>query len=58
MSELLTRKDVSKLLHVSLMTVIRWESDGKLKPVRLSAGSVRYRAEDVQQLISDSMVSA
>jgi len=51
---LLTRKDVMRMLQVSLPTVIRLEAHGKLPALRLGAGSVRYRREDVQKFIAAS----
>jgi excisionase family DNA binding protein len=50
---LLTRKQVAAIFQVSPPTIIRLENEGKLPAVRLGAGSVRYRREDVEKFISD-----
>ena len=54
-NELLTRRQVAELFQVSPLTVIKWESAGKLPALRLGAGSVRYRREDVQAFITASV---
>ncbi len=56
-NELMTRKQVAKLLSVSTQSVIRWEIAGKLPVVRLGAASVRYKRSDVEQLIQDSLTT-
>lgn len=53
--ELLTRKDVSRIFKVSILSVIRWEAAGRLKAVRLGAGTVRYQRSAVEKLIQDSI---
>jgi excisionase family DNA binding protein len=50
---LLTRKQVAAIFQVSPPTIIRLENERKLPAVRLGAGSVRYRREDVEKFISD-----
>ena len=45
----LTRKEVSDLIGVSLMTLHRWEKDKVLVPVRFGH-SVRYKLSDIQKI--------
>lgn len=45
----LTRKEVSELIGVSLMTLQRWEKDKILVPVRFGH-SVRYKLSDIQKM--------
>lgn len=45
----LTRKEVSELIGVSLMTLHRWEKDKVLVPVRFGH-SVRYKLSDIQKM--------
>lgn len=45
----LTRKEVSELIGVSLMTLHRWEKDNILVPVRFGH-SVRYKLSDIQKM--------
>jgi len=53
--ELLTRQEVAKLLRVSQSTVIRYESRGVLKPVKLpETRTVLYDKADIKKLISES----
>ena len=51
MSELLTRPELADIFKVSLPTIHRWEKLGKLHAVRLGAGSVRYRREEVDAFL-------
>lgn len=53
--ELLTRKDVSRIFKVSILSVIRWEAAGRLPAIRLGAGTVRYQRSAVEKLIQDSI---
>lgn len=45
----LTRKEVSDLIGVSLMTLHRWEKDKILVPMRFGH-SVRYKLSDIQKM--------
>ncbi len=47
--ELLTVKQVCKILNVSIATIYRWESEGNLPFPKLKIGqsAVRFRASDV-----------
>jgi predicted DNA-binding transcriptional regulator AlpA len=57
-SELLTRRQLTALFQVSLPTLLRWQDAGKLLPVRLGAGTVRYRRADIESLITDAASAA
>lgn len=49
----LQRKEVAAMLGVTIATLQRWETIGRLDPVRLSGsptGMVFYRAEDIERL--------
>ncbi|MBI4100232.1 helix-turn-helix domain-containing protein [Candidatus Microgenomates bacterium] len=54
--ELLTIKQVSKILAVHMTTLRRWDKKGKLKAVRVGlrsgVGERRYRREDIIKLIT------
>lgn len=54
--ELLTIRQVSKILNVSIMTLRRWDKNGKLKAIRVGTrsgvGERRYLREDIIKLIS------
>lgn len=46
--ELLTVKEVAKILRVSPLTIKRWGNKGKLPPIRInSRGDRRYTKEQV-----------
>ena len=45
----LTRKEVSELIGVSLMTLYRWEKDKILVPMKFGH-SVRYKLSDIQKM--------
>ncbi len=51
MSELLTVGEVAQLFKVSRITIFRWAKSGELKSLKLGAGSVRFRREDVESFI-------
>ena len=54
--ELLTIRQVSKILNVSIMTLRRWDKIGKLKAIRVGTrsgvGERRYHREDIIKLIT------
>ena len=54
--ELLTIRQVSKILNVSIMTLRRWDKNGKLKAIRVGTrsgvGERRYHREDIIKLIT------
>jgi predicted site-specific integrase-resolvase len=53
-SELATRKELAERFKVSITTIRRWQKQGKLLPVRLSAGVVRYRVSQVEQFLAEA----
>lgn len=58
MEELLTRKEVAKILKVSYRTILNWENQGILKPWKLKAtgrnARVRYKKSDIEKLIENN----
>ena len=48
---LLTSRDVAALLGVCLRTVQRMIHDEESKPVRVRGGAVRFRREDVTEVV-------
>jgi excisionase family DNA binding protein len=52
-TDFMTRRQVAEVFQVSPHTIIRWELAGRLPAVRLGAGSVRYRREDVQSFLAN-----
>lgn len=54
--ELLTIKQVAKVLNVHPATLRRWDKKGKLKAIRVGTkggvGERRYRREDIIELIT------
>ncbi len=54
MDNMLTIREVSKLLHVHPNTLRRWSDDGKLKAYRITTrGDRRFRQQDVINLIQE-----
>ncbi|GLB52769.1 hypothetical protein NBRC110019_18090 [Neptunitalea chrysea] len=51
-SELLSRKEVSQYLKVSLVTLNEWEKRKILVPIRIGT-RVRYRMSDIQNFTRD-----
>jgi excisionase family DNA binding protein len=56
-TELLTVKQVCKILNVSIATIYRWEAEGNLPFPKLKIGpsAVRFRKSDVLQHIDKSV---
>ncbi len=50
-NKLLTSKQVSEMLQVSLQTLIEWRNDGIIDVHRIGAKQIRYRLEDVNKAI-------
>ena len=54
--ELLTIRQVSKVLNVHIATLRRWDKNGKLKAIRVGTrsgvGERRYHREDIIKLIT------
>lgn len=51
MRTLRTRKEAAALLQVSTRTVVRYEQDRRLTPIRLSSRAVRYDDHEIEKLI-------
>jgi len=47
---LLTAREVGAFIGVSTKTVRRWEREGRLPAVRVTAHTVRFRRSDVEAL--------
>lgn len=54
MKELVTRKHAAEMLQVCTRTIARYESAGRLTPIRLTSRSIRYDAAQLDRLIEDS----
>jgi excisionase family DNA binding protein len=55
LESMLTVRQVSEFLHVSICTVRRWSNKGMLKYYRVgSRGDRRYRREDVLRFLEES----
>jgi excisionase family DNA binding protein len=50
LNPLLSTRDVAKQLQLSPRTIRRYVKAGLLTPVRITARTVRFRAEQIQQL--------
>ncbi len=51
---MLRPREVALLFKVDPKTVTRWAKTGRLKPVTLPSGHRRYRASDVEALMSST----
>jgi excisionase family DNA binding protein len=57
--DFLTVKQVAKYLQISVRSVWRWSSSGKLpRPIRLSATCHRWRRSDVERAISQAQAES
>ena len=56
--QILTVKDVCKLLNCSIATIYRWEQEGRLpfKKIRIGPNKVGFRKVDVQAYINDQIL--
>jgi excisionase family DNA binding protein len=52
--KLLTPAEVAAMFRVDPKTVTRWAKAGKLSSIRTLGGHRRYRAEEIQGLLSGS----
>ena len=58
MEELITFEEAMKLLKISRPTLNRWVRDGRIQKVKLGEGrrgTVRFRKEDIEKFINDSI---
>ena len=53
-SSLRSRRQVAALFNISVRTLLRWEADGLLKPLRLSNRAVRYEQREVERFLASS----
>ncbi len=56
MKEILTRKEIMELFGISLSTVIRWEKQGILRPIKLSPRKIVYKKEDIERLLEERRI--
>lgn len=49
--KMLTAKEVSKLLSISVSCVFNYVRQGKLKPYKFSGGATRFKLSDIHELI-------
>lgn len=56
--QLLTATDVASIFKVHPKTIYLWASQGVLPVVRLGDRAVRFRRQDVDQLVADRLVPA
>jgi len=52
-SNLLTRKEVCKILRVSYPTLKRWADSGVISSIKIG-GTVRYEKAEIQRLLTNS----
>ena len=50
--KLLTQKEACKYLNVSRSTILRWEDNGVVSPIRTTGRHRRYKIEDLDKLIN------
>ncbi len=56
MSDMLTIREVARLLHIHPNTLRRWSNDGKIKAYRInSRGDRRFRREEVLRFLASMM---
>jgi excisionase family DNA binding protein len=51
--QLVTTQEAADFLRVDPRTIKRWAEDGRLKRVKLAPRSVRYRVDDLLNLINE-----
>ena len=56
MNPLLSVSDVAKLLNVSESLIYRLKDEGKLRHCRIGRGAVRFRTEDIEEYLQNSIV--
>lgn len=52
MTDYMTKQEAADYLRVSCATIDRYVRQGRLRAYRLSGGSRRFKAEEVQNLIT------
>lgn len=54
MSNMLTLREVARLLHVHPNTLRRWSNDGRIKAYRITArGDRRFKREEVARFLAE-----
>ncbi len=53
---LLTKRQAANRLGVSSRTVEKWQQEGKLSFIKISATCVRFREEDIERFIAERLV--
>jgi len=55
---LLSKREAARRFGVSARTVEKWQQNGKLPFVKISATCVRFREEDVERFIAERLVKS
>jgi predicted site-specific integrase-resolvase len=50
-----TEKEVARLLHIGVKTLWAWRRDKLVTFVRLPGGSIRYRRQDIEELLGTGL---
>ena len=58
MEPLLTIREVSELTNLSVGTLYRWISEGRIPVVRLSKRCIRFRQSDIEEWIAAKVVAS
>lgn len=53
LSKLISRKQVSEMLSVSIVTIVDWDKKNILKPLRIG-NRVRYQLSDIEEVLQSS----
>jgi len=54
MTDMLTLREVARLLHVHPNTLRRWSNDGRLRPYRINLrGDRRYKREEIAKFLAE-----
>lgn len=54
MDKLLTQKEACEYLNISRTTILRWEKEGKISPLRTTGKHRRYKVDDLNELFGNS----
>ena len=54
MDKLLTQKEACEYLNISRTTILRWEKEGKISPLRTAGKHRRYKTDDLNKLFGNS----
>lgn len=52
-SRLLSAAEVAEFMGVTVRTVRRWQSEGRIAPIRLSTGTIRFAPSSIETLFGD-----